>query len=126
VRGGVVEPAGNLKIEPRLPDIDEHVHDSAAGSDFLLIEVSGEIDFGETRPLPFVEQEPRFAEYFGFAASAADRAELAVGTDDHLRANLARRRAADIDHGCEGELGAGFQRANGLAPDLIRTNHCLY
>ena len=125
MRRGVVQAPGDLEVESGLPDIDEHVHDSAAGSDFLLIEISSEVDFGEPRAVAFVEQDPRLAEYFRFAASAADRAELAVGADDHLRADFARSGASDIDHRCERKGVAGFQRANRFAPDLIRTNHRL-
>jgi hypothetical protein len=31
------------------PPVDKDIHDAAAGADFLLVEVAGQVDLGKTR-----------------------------------------------------------------------------
>ena len=47
--GGVGQLAGDSEVAGRRPQIDEHVHYSAAGADFPLVEIAGEIDLGQAR-----------------------------------------------------------------------------
>ena len=47
--GSVGQLSRDFQVARRRPQIDEHVHDSAAGADFALVEIAGEIDFGQPR-----------------------------------------------------------------------------
>ena len=41
------------QISLRRPPVDEHIHDPAAGADFALIEVAGQVDLGQPRRAAF-------------------------------------------------------------------------
>ena len=45
--GGVGQVARDLEVRARPPEVDEDVHDAAAGADLLLVEVAGEVDLGQ-------------------------------------------------------------------------------
>ena len=47
--GGVGKLARDIQVTLGRPQIDEDVHDAAAGADFALIEVAGKVDLGQPR-----------------------------------------------------------------------------
>jgi len=46
---GICELFRHQQVGFRRPSIDEDVHDPAAGADFLLIEIPGQVDLGKAR-----------------------------------------------------------------------------
>src|SRR6202790_3758915 len=86
------------KVE-RVPQINKDIHDAAAGANLLLVEISSQIDFRQTRTGTLVEQEASLAEHLGFTAPAANRTDPTVFANDHLGADFTRGRATDVNHG---------------------------
>ena len=110
VQGFQQRPVGRGSFTLRLPALHEYVHDAPAHAQRLHADLFGQIDVYDLGVAAVQHIQPG-ADHICLAAAAADGAHvLAQGVDDHLRAHLARHRAAHRDDGGQGHVLAGVEQ----------------